>query len=174
MANGVFVHQNVKVKIYSLFDALFCSIVTYLFFQVKLLVVSQTFTKKNKALSDNCFHFQWKNVKLLKLLQVADIEPQMEYTKFLKKGLHMPLLILCGKSLTMIVIFLTLELHGWLGWKILFQHLAPIFMEVHNSRHDLRCAGANPFCWNLRCACVRCIFRLAMCDHNFAHFSAIM
>ena len=131
MANGVFVHQNVKVKIYSLFDALFCSIVTYLFFQVKLLVVSQTFTKKNKALSDNCFHFQWKNVKLLKLLQVADIEPQMEYTKFLKKGLHMPLLILCGKSLTMIVIFLTLELHGWLGWKILFQHLTPIFMEVH-------------------------------------------
>ena len=38
----------------------------------------------------------------------------------------------------------------------------------------LRCAGANPFCWNLRCACVRCIFRLSMCDHNFAHFSAIM
>ena len=38
----------------------------------------------------------------------------------------------------------------------------------------LRCAGANLFCWNLRCACMRCIFRLAMCDCNFASFSAIM
>ena len=38
----------------------------------------------------------------------------------------------------------------------------------------LRSAGANPLCGNLRCACVRCIFRLAMCDYNFAPFSAIM
>ena len=34
----------------------------------------------------------------------------------------------------------------------------------------LRCAGANPIFWSLRCACVRYIFRLAMCDHNFARF----
>ena len=43
-------------------------------------------------------------------------------------------------------------------------------LQVAMCGSKLRCARANPFFWNLQCACVRYIFRLAMCDHNFARF----
>jgi len=34
----------------------------------------------------------------------------------------------------------------------------------------LRCACEIHFGSNLQCACVRCILRLAKCDHNIAHY----
>ena len=43
-------------------------------------------------------------------------------------------------------------------------------LQVAMCGSKLRCAGANPFFWNLRYACLRSIFRLAMCHHNFARF----
>ena len=70
-----------------------------------------------------------------------------------------------------------------------------LYMRIYGihriPRRDLRCAKASCelrcavasydvrvqthfFCWNLRYVCVLCIFRLAMCDCNFASFSAIM
>ena len=34
----------------------------------------------------------------------------------------------------------------------------------------LRCVYGTHFGSNLRCACVRCITRLAKCNHNIAHY----
>ena len=38
------------------------------------------------------------------------------------------------------------------------------------SCNKLRCACGTHFGSNLRCACVRCILRLAKCDRKMAHY----
>ena len=52
---------------------------------------------------------------------------------------------------------------GWLA-------MCDLKLRVAMCGSKLQCADTNQFFWNLQCACMRCIFRLAKFDHNFARF----